>query len=259
MPERAAGPGRLIPAGGVPPAPEPPAFPDVETASDRYARRFAGRVGAWFLEVQARLTLELLAPDAGARVLDVGGGHAQLTGPLCDAGFDVTVLGSDARCARRVAAWTEAGRARFEVGDPMRAPFADQAFDVVLAFRLLPHVERWPALVAELARLARRAVVVDYPTRRSANAFADALFAAKRGVEGDTRPFRVFRDGEIRDAFAGAGFGLAARRPEFFFPMALHRALGAAGLSGALERGARGLGLVALLGSPVVARAERHG
>ena len=37
---------------------------DVETASEGYARRFAGPVGAWFLEIQARLTLELLAPWA---------------------------------------------------------------------------------------------------------------------------------------------------------------------------------------------------
>src|SRR5262245_53053861 len=47
---------------------------DVATSSADYARRFAGGVGAWFLEVQAKATVELLAPWPGASVLDVGGG-----------------------------------------------------------------------------------------------------------------------------------------------------------------------------------------
>ena len=31
---------------------------DVESSSELYARRFAGPVGQWFLQLQARLTLE---------------------------------------------------------------------------------------------------------------------------------------------------------------------------------------------------------
>ena len=105
----------------------------------------------------------------------------------------------------------------------------------MLAFRLLPHVVRWPELVATLARLARRAVIVDYPTRRSVNAVADLLFGLKKGVEKDTRPFTVFRDAEIEDAFAASGFRRTARRPQFLFPMALHRATGSAALARGLE------------------------
>ena len=77
---------------------------DVVTSSDDYARRFAGAVGAYFLDVQARATLELLAPYPGASVLDVGGGHGQTTGPLVDAGHAVTILGSEASCEARVRA-----------------------------------------------------------------------------------------------------------------------------------------------------------
>ena len=232
---------------------------DVETSSNAYALRFRGAVGAWFLDVQARTTLELLAPFPGARVLDVGGGHGQLAGPLADAGHQVTVYGSDERCRERVDALVAAGRARFASGDLLHAPFADRAFDAVLSFRLLPHVVAWPALVAELCRLAARAVVVDYPTRRSVNAFAGALFDAKKGVERDTRPFAVFSDREIADAFAANGFRVTARRPQFLLPMALHRAHGRGGLGRALEAVPRALRLTRALGSPVVLRAERHG
>ncbi len=232
---------------------------DVETSSEGYARRFAGPLGAFFLDAQARTVLELLRPWPGAAVLEVGGGHAQLAGPLVDAGHAVTVYGSDPACAARLRPWTDDGRVGFRAGDLLRAPWPDRSFDVVLAFRLLPHVTRWAALIAELARLARRAVVVDYPTRRSLNVASGALFGLKRGVEGNTRPFTVFRDAEVASAFAAAGFFATARRPQFLLPMALYRALGSAPLARALEGGARVLGLTAVLGSPVISRLERRG
>jgi 2-polyprenyl-3-methyl-5-hydroxy-6-metoxy-1,4-benzoquinol methylase len=234
-------------------------YADVETSSDAYAQRFAGPVGEWLLAVQTRLTLQLLARFPGCSVLDVGGGHAQLAAPLSDAGFQVTVLGSAEACVERVRALVEAGRARFQAGDLLKAPFANMSFDVVLCYRLLPHIDDWRALVAELCRLARWAVIVDYPTTRSVNALAGALFGWKRRVEGDTRPFRVFQDAALRQAFEAANFKLAARRPQFFWPLALHRALRAPGLSRELERLASGLGLTHRFGSPVLLRGEPRG
>jgi hypothetical protein len=154
--------------------------------------------------------------------------------------------------------WTAAGRARFVSGDLLAPPLAERSFDVVLSYRLLPHVRRWPELVAALARLARRAVVVDYPTRRSVNAASDLLFGLKKGVEGDTRPFTVFSDAEVESAFAGHGFAPTGRRPQFFFPMALHRALGSAAVARGLEGAARAVGLTRVLGSPVILRLERR-
>lgn len=225
---------------------------DRETASPGYARRFDGPVGAWFLELQARQTRELLAPWPGCSVLDVGGGHGQLAVPLGAAGHPVTVFGSGPDALHPELR----GRVRFEHGDLLRVPHPEAAFDVVLAFRLLPHAVRWPALVGELCRLARHAVIVDYPTRRSVNAVAEPLFRVKKGVEGNTRPFLVFRDAEVESAFAAAGFRASARRPEFFLPMALHRGLRSATLARGLEAVPRALGLTALLGSPVILRAE---
>jgi SAM-dependent methyltransferase len=239
--------------------PAAPENADVETSSEGYARRFAGPVGRFFLERQAETTLELLRPFPGASVLDVGGGHAQVTGPLVAAGHAVTVLGSDPSCEERVREWTQAGGARFEAGDLLAPPFPERSFDVVLSYRLLPHVRRWPELVAALSRRARRAVVVDYPTRRSVNAVADLFFGLKKGVEGDTRPFTVFSDGEVERAFAAQGFLPTGRRPQFFFPMALHRGLRSAALARGLEGAASGLGLTRALGSPVILRLERRG
>jgi SAM-dependent methyltransferase len=232
---------------------------DVETSSAAYARRFEGPVGRWFLDVQARSTLELLRPRPGTSVLDVGGGHAQLTGPLLEAGCDVTVYGSADRCSERLQEWVRSGQARFRSGPLLQAPWPDGSFDATLAFRLLPHVDRWRELVGELCRLARHVVIVDYPTARSANAVSGALFGVKKGIEGDTRPFRVFRDAEVEEAFAAAGFVPTARRPQFLLPMALHRGLRLASLSRALEATAHAAGLTRAWGSPVILRSERRG
>ena len=235
------------------------AYADVETASADYARRFEGPIGEFLLDVQTQLTQQLLARFPGSAVLDVGGGHGQLALPLAAAGFDVTVLGSEGACGERLRALVSAGRARFQAGDLLQAPFANMSFDVVLCYRLLPHMDEWRALIAELCRLARWAVLVDYPTARSLNALAGSLFGLKQRVEGNTRPFRVFGDAEIRQAFEAANFKLAARRPQFFWPMALHRALHSPALARGLESLAAELGLTRRFGSPVLFRAEPRG
>jgi SAM-dependent methyltransferase len=232
---------------------------DVETSSEGYARRFAGPVGRFFLDRQTESTLDLLRPFPGASVLDVGGGHGQMTRPLVEAGHAVTVLGSEASCEARVREWTGTGRARFVAGDLLAPPLPDRSHDVVLSYRLLPHVRRWPDLVAVLCRLARLAVVVDYPTRRSVNAAAGLLFGLKKGVEGDTRPFLVFSDAEVEREFARHGFRPTGRRPQFFLPMALHRGLRSAGVARVLEAGASTVGLTRALGSPVIVRMEPRG
>jgi SAM-dependent methyltransferase len=237
--------------------PAPAETPDVETSSDDYARRFDGSVGAWFLDVQARITRTLLESVPTVSVLDVGGGHGQLTGLFAEAGHHVTIYGSDAVCARRVQTWLDAGRAHFRAGDLLALPWPDRHFDVVAAFRLLPHVTRWPLLLAEMCRVARTAVIIDYPTRRSVNAISGALFRLKKGVEGNTRPFTVFDDSEIAVGLGVHGFRVTARRPEFLLPMALHRGLRMARLSRALESAAAFAGLTSRFGSPVVLRAER--
>jgi SAM-dependent methyltransferase len=228
-------------------------IPDVETASDGYARRFAGEVGKFFLDVQAKIVLELLAPWPGARVLEVGGGHAQLAGPLAEHGYRVTVTGSAAVCRERLDR-----RFPFEVCDAGRLPFPDRGFDVVVAVRMLTHLERWREALAEMCRVARRAVIVDYPDTRSFNRLYAGLFAWKKAFEGNTREFHCFQPGEVIAEHARHGFGRPVVRRQLFVPMVVHRAVGRAGFSRRIERASGLLGLTRALGSPVVLRTERE-
>ncbi|HWN43660.1 MAG TPA: class I SAM-dependent methyltransferase [Thermoanaerobaculia bacterium] len=232
--------------------------PDVETSSEGYARRFSGEVGRYFLEVQSAAMLDLLAPWPGAKVLDVGGGHAQLAPALVERGFQVTVVGSDEVCRERLDRALPPGSFEFHACDLLHLPYPDRSFDVVVALRLLGHVERWRGLVAELCRVASRAVIVDFSDSRSFNKLYGPLFPWKKAVEGDTRTFHIFKPGEIAAEAARHGFGRPAERREFFLPMVVHRTLGSGRFSRMSERVSSALGLTRWLGSPIVLRIERE-
>ncbi len=233
-----------------------PECADIETASEGYARRFSGSAGKYFLEAQTRSTLELIRRWPRATVLDVGGGHAQLAEPLAATGYRVTVTGSSPACRNRLEASLERGLLDFRCCDMLNLPFDRQEFDIVIAFRLLPHVHRWQKLVGELSRVARHAVVVDYPDRRSFNLVQASFFGWKKAIEKNTRPFRCFSRNQLAAEFAKHGFVRPDFRPEFFFPMVLHRALNRATFSRSLEAVSRVLGLTSIFGSPVIMRVQ---
>ena len=226
--------------------------PDVETASDAYASRFAGPVGAWFLRIQADHVLDLLGrpTERPLLVLDVGGGHGQLTGPLVAAGHRVVVHGSRVSCHTRLC--TE-GAAVMHVASPLLAlPFPDASFDLVVGIRLLAHVADWQGLCRELARVSRDRVLLDFPARSALHHLAPGLFGAKQRVEGNTRPYFDFEVAEVEAELARLGLCVLGVRRQFALPMALHRLLRAPGLSGVLESTAERLGVTRSAGSPVL-------
>jgi 2-polyprenyl-3-methyl-5-hydroxy-6-metoxy-1,4-benzoquinol methylase len=231
---------------------------DVETASAGYASRFDSPVGEWMLATQAGITAELLRDLPSASVLDVGGGHGQTAPALAARGYRVSVMASSpAAVAATLRPTIDSGRVNLLTGDLRNPPVDAKSVDAVVSYRLLAHARDLPGLVAGLCRPARAAVIVDYATTRSFNALADLLFSAKKQVERNTRPFLVMSDAQVSTLFRQNGFHLRERRPQFFWPMALHRALKSPGLSRGLEAAARMLGLRALFGSPVIARFDR--
>lgn len=235
-----------------------PETADIESSTDEYASRFSGPAGAWMLEVQAGITLDILRAFPGASVLDVGGGHGQLALPLAEGGWNVTVLGSSPECKKRITAAVDEGKCRFTVGNVIDIPFPDRSFDVAISFRLLTHCRQWPVLVRELCRVARHAVVVDYPTSQSLNRIAPSLFGLKKRVETNTRPWTLFTHAQVAAEFSACGFPALRRNPQFFLPMALHRVVGLRGFSATAEGLCSIPGLTAKWGSPVILEAKRR-
>jgi 2-polyprenyl-3-methyl-5-hydroxy-6-metoxy-1,4-benzoquinol methylase len=231
---------------------------DIETSSEDYAGRFSGAVGAWFLKVQEEATLRMLAPHRGASVLEVGGGHGQLTNGLVQNGYQVTILGSSDICKMRIQRFIDENRCLFKVGNILDLPYPNGAFDIVLSYRLLPHVTRWVQFLSELARVARMVVMIDYPATRSINCIAPQLFQFKKRLERNTRPFRAFKESELIEVFESVDFERADGYPQFFLPMVLHRTFKLPALSSTMETAFRLSGLTHLLGSPVILKMVRR-
>ena len=107
-------------------------------SSEAYASRFAGAAGRYMLSIQEQGVLRLLSDLPGdATVLEVGGGHAQLAGPVARQGRRVTVLGSTEACRVRLEFDLAHGRVAFMASDFGTLPFAEQSFDAVLSVRLI--------------------------------------------------------------------------------------------------------------------------
>ena len=229
---------------------------DIETASDAYATRFSGPVGEYFLAVQYDITRELLGEDTQASILDVGGGHAQLAAPLVRDGFEVTVTGSDESCRQRLDRELRDDSFTFAVCDILALPYDNDSFDHVIAFRLLPHVDRWQQVVGEMCRVARQSVIVDYPDSRSSNILYDSLFSMKKKYEKNTRTFTLFNRSQISGEMVRNGFSKPEFKPQFFLPMVVHRKLNSVGMSRVAEALFGALLLTRWFGSPIIARSE---
>lgn len=232
--------------------------PDIESSTDAYARRFGGAVGAWMLGVQWDAVYALLHDCPGREVLELGGGHGQLTGGLLERGYHTTILGSDEGCAHRLKPYLDRPACRFHTGDLLNLPYADRSFDTVIALRMMAHLEDWPRFIEEACRVARHAVIVDYPSLVSVNRIERLLFGVKKAIEKDTRHYRCFTTRTIADAGRNHGFVPDGQQKQFFMPMVVHRALKQPKVSGVMERVCRGVGLTGALGSPAILKLARQ-
>lgn len=227
---------------------------DIETSSEDYARRFYGKIGEYFLDVQAVLTLDLLKSFPKASVLDVGGGHVQLAVPLINNGFKITIVGSADVCRKRLDKLLKPYSFEYYTCNLLELPFENNKFDVVLAYRLLPHTSHWERLISEMCRIAKKCVIIDYPDARSFNIMYKLMFRAKRALEGDTRSFCLFTRKQLVREFSKHQFGQPVFKPEFFIPMVIHRELKSMPISRLLECISHKLGLTSLFGSPIILR-----
>ncbi len=225
--------------------------PDVHASSQIYAKRFSSPAGRYLLDVQTTIVRDLLRPWPQASVLDIGGGHGQISTPLAADGYRVTVLASNEAAFGRLAS-QGSGKITCVSGDLLHPPFPDKSFDVVTAIRLMAHLKELPQLVEAACRMARIAVIIDYAIPGGANRLANAFFPAKKWLEGDTRRFTVIDPEAVSKAFGKSGFRIERSVGQFVFPMAVHRALNFPVVSKTIEATARAIPFAASIASPVV-------
>ena len=145
------------------------------------------------------------------RVLDVGTGTGRAAIGLARAGARVTGLDASQEMLRVASV-----RARdagvvipFGVADAHALPFADRSVDAAVSLRVLMHAIDWKTCVAELCRVARWRVVIDFPALGSFAALESGARRAGNLVGGRFEAYRVIAEREVRQAFATNGYRVA--------------------------------------------------
>jgi SAM-dependent methyltransferase len=159
---------------------------------------------AWTIEEKFRRSIrgiERLLP--GSTALVVCGGSGMEAELLARAGATVTCSDVSPGAVHR--ARERARRYDFEltpvVADAERLPFADASFDVVYVHDGLHHLERPDVALAEMARVASRAVSVSEPARAGATRLATKVGLALEHEEAGNPVRRLdleWVEGELR-------------------------------------------------------------
>jgi ubiquinone/menaquinone biosynthesis C-methylase UbiE len=225
------------------------------------AQRFGGPIGQVLLEDQEAALSTFLGNVAGLRVLDVGTGTGRVAIALSTRGAAVTGIdasGDMLNVARRRAS-EERLSIEFLEGDAHALAWPDRAFDAVICFRVLMHVPDWRRVLAELCRVARTRVIVDYPSAASTAALQSLYRRVALRCGRRVEAYGVFTRGEIARELARHGFRITAAHHQFVLPIAFHKIIGSARFTRGVEGVFARIGLLRLVGSPVTIGAERSG
>ena len=168
---------------------------------DRAHQRVYGRR----IRVLARHFAELLPRDAS--VLDVGSGDGLLARRVMDLRPDVRIAGVDVLARPR-------SHIPVTLFDGVQLPFAAGAFEAVMMVDVLHHASEQDALLAETARVARRALLIkDHVLTgifaQRTLAFMDWVGNARHGV---ALPYNYWTETRWRRAWDGLGLRVATRR-----------------------------------------------
>ena len=138
--------------------------------------------------------IELLAPEAGERILDLGCGTGHLTAQIAARGAEV--IGLDRSAEMIATARRNYPRLRFEVADAERWRF-DEPFDAVFSNAAIHWMKDQPAVAASVYQALR-------PGGR---------FVAEFGGQGNIRSIET----ALRQAIQQAGYAVSDE-PYYYFP-----------------------------------------
>jgi hypothetical protein len=100
-------------------------------------------------------------------------------------------------------------------------------------------------------------VVFDYPALMSAAAIQAGMRRVAAAAGARVEAYRVFSDRAVQRTLHDCGFRVVRSHRQFVLPIALHKKVGSAAATRAIEGALATVGLRSLLGSPVTVVAER--
>ncbi len=227
--------------------------------------RFGGSFGRFLRDREVETFLSMMGKSQGS-VLDVGAGTGKLSLPLLLRSRQVFSIDSSVEMIRIACrkADREGVFLRPVICDAHHLCFRDHTLDCVVSSRVLMHLTDWRKALADLSRVSKGMVVVDFPALWSFSGVDSLLKRGMRLIQADTRTYRAFRVSSVVRELEKNNFRIVEMRRQFFLPLAVHRRLENVALSRRIERVCEMLGLVRLLGSPIVLKAVnmrtcRHG
>ena len=149
---------------------------------EKYDQWFETPIGALVKRYESELLLDLLSPEQGEVILDVGCGTGVFTLDILS--FDPYVIGLDISRPMLVRAGHKASAYHFRgiVGDMMSLPFADGSFDKVVSMTAIEFVKDAQRTVKELFRVTRGGGHIVVTTLNSLSPWADRrMHEAKKG------------------------------------------------------------------------------
>ncbi len=168
----------------------------------------SGRLYEWSIQSKFETAVGMLSfPLAGATLLDLCCGSGMASEMYANHGALVTGLDISERSVERARerARRHGFTAQFQAGDAEKLPFADGAFDIVAVHDGLHHLSDPQAAIAEMARVARKAVIVIEPARSWLTQRAVRAGLALDYEDAGNFVYR-FREDEIYECVAKAGF-----------------------------------------------------
>jgi len=190
-------------------------------SADQYDAWYGTDRGRWIGEIELRLILELLEPEPGARILDVGCGTGYFTRRFSAEGFAVTGLDPDPKMIAYARA--HGGRENYVLGDGRKLPFAHGEFDYCVSITALCFIADESAALREMARVCQRGIALGLLNRRS-------LLYMQKGRQGGRGAYRGARwhtPSQARALLATLPMGVRRVRTAIYLPS-----------GGALARGA---------------------
>lgn len=138
--------------------------------------------GSWIGNTEYRLLLGLLAPRPDTRMLDVGCGTGWFTRRFARlSGLDV--VGADINAEWLAFARTRDHYTCYLDADALALPFAAGSFDYVISVTALGFIPDWRQALAEMARVARKRVVVGVLNHNS-------VLQRQKGCDGGSGAYR---------------------------------------------------------------------
>ena len=151
---------------------------------ERYDQWFATPIGKLVQEYEAALLQEMLDPQPGELLLDVGCGTGIFTGAVLASGAAVVGLDISIPMVARAGHRFRAERFTPLAGNMLTLPFTSGSFDKVYSMTALEFVDNAPAAVAELERVAKAGGVIVMSTLNRLSPWAERrLKAGEQGHE----------------------------------------------------------------------------